>query len=115
MALSGSSISGIKSLFARSGNQRAFPRCRAAMVVNEILTGEICHIKGARPGSACIDPNQTETDRHGYANLVLMRPTRHTVIDDDEEAYSVKHLRTVKTAHESQTAMVQSDWQAITG
>jgi hypothetical protein len=28
-------------------------------------------------------------ERHAYANLVLMCPTHHTVIDDDEEAYTV--------------------------
>lgn len=49
MAASGPGITDIKLLFARSGNRCAFPKCRAPMAVNESLTGEVCHIKGARP------------------------------------------------------------------
>jgi hypothetical protein len=74
------------------------------MAVNETLTGEVCHIKGARPGSARYDPGQTDVERHAYTNLVLMCPTHHTVIDDDEEAYTVERLCKIKVAHESQSA-----------
>src|SRR5260370_3812716 len=93
-------------LFARSGNQCAFPKCRATIAVNETLTGEVCHKKGARPGSARYDPGQTDVERHAYANLVLMCPTHHTVIDDDEEAYTVERLRKIKAAHEAQSAQI---------
>jgi len=76
------------------------------MTLNETLTGEVCHIKGARPGSARFDPGQTDVERHAYANLVLMCPTHHTVIDDDEEAYTVKRLCEIKAAHEAQSAPI---------
>lgn len=76
------------------------------MAVNGTLTGEVCHIKGTRPGSARYDPGQTDVDRHAYANLVLMCPTHHTVIDDDEEAYTVEHLRKIKAAHETQSTPI---------
>ena len=82
MAVSGPGITDIKLLFARSGNRCAFPKCRAPMAINNTLTGEVCHIKGARPGSARYDPGQTDVERHAYANLVLMCPTHHTVTDD---------------------------------
>lgn len=104
MAASGPGITDIKLLFARSGNRCAFPKCRASMAVSETLAGEVCHIKGARPGSARYDPGQTDAERHAYANLVLMCPTHHTVIDDDEEAYTVERLCKVKAAHEAESA-----------
>lgn len=103
MAASGPSITDIKLLFARSGNRCAFPHCRAPMAVNGTVTGEVCHIKGARPGSARYDPDQNNADRHAYANLVLMCPTHHTVIDDDEEAYTVEHLCKIKAVHETKS------------
>jgi hypothetical protein len=76
------------------------------MAVNQTLTGEVCHIKGARPGSARYDPDQTDVERHAYTNLVLMCPTHHTVIDDDEEAYTVERLCKIKAVHEAQSAPV---------
>jgi hypothetical protein len=76
------------------------------MAINETLTGEVCHIKGARPGSARYDPGQTDVERHAYANLVLMCPTHHTVIDDDEEAYTVERLFKIKAVHEAQSAPI---------
>jgi hypothetical protein len=51
------------------------------------VVGEICHIKGARPGAPRYDDQQAAADRHGYDNLSLLRSKHHTVIDDDEEAY----------------------------
>jgi len=40
-----------------------------------------CHIKGNKPGSKRHDPNQSETERQGFANLLLMCPIHHDVID----------------------------------
>jgi len=76
------------------------------MAVNETLTGEVCHIKGVRPGSARYEPGQTDVERHAYANLVLMCPTHHTVIDDDDEAYTVERLCKIKATHEAQSAPI---------
>jgi hypothetical protein len=45
-------------------------------------------------------------ERHAYANLVLMCPTHHTVIDDDEEAYTVERLCKIKAAHEAQSGQI---------
>jgi len=100
MAASGPSITDIKLLFARSGNRCAFPKCTAPVALNETLTGEVCHIKGVRPGSARHDPMQPSEERHQYQNLVLMCPTHHTVIDDDETSYTVERLQQMKREHE---------------
>ena len=106
MGASGPSITDIKLLFARSGNRCAFPKCRAPMAINNTLTGEVCHIKGVRPGSARHDPGQLDVERHVYANLILMCPTHHTVIDDDEEAYTVERLRKIKATHEAHSTAI---------
>lgn len=114
MPASGPSITDIKFLFARSGNRCAFPKCRAPMALDSTLTAEVCHIKGMRPGSARYDATQTDAQRHAYENLVLMCPTHHTVIDDDEEAYSVERLFKIKASHEAQaTPIPDSEASAV--
>ena len=106
MAASGPGITDIKLLFARSGNVCAFPRCKSPLALDETLVGEVCHIKGARPGSARFDPSQTDLERNTYSNLILMCPTHHTVIDDDEEAYPAERLCNIKTAHEARSTPI---------
>ncbi len=106
MGASSPGTTDIKLLFARCGNQCAFPKCRAPMAVDHTLIGEVCHIKGVRPGSARHDPSQTDIQRHAYANLVLMCPTHHTVIDDDEEGYPVERLLKIKAIHEAQSTSI---------
>jgi hypothetical protein len=60
----------------------------------------MCHIKAARPRGPRHDPHQTAAERHGYDYLTLLCGTHHTVIDDDEEAYTVDRLIKMKTNHE---------------
>jgi hypothetical protein len=104
----------IKRLFARSGNSCAFPKCAVEIVQGNTLVGEICHIKAARPGGPRYDPRQSAAERHGYDNLILLCGTHHTVIDDDEEAYTVERLIKMKNDHE-QTATPISDDRAASG
>ena len=113
MAASGPGITDIKKLFARSGNRCAFPKCCASMVVDQTSIGEICHIKGEKPTSKRYDPSQTNLERHAYDNLILMCPNHHTVIDDDDEAYTVEHLRKIKASHEAQATPI-ADAEAVT-
>lgn len=94
----------LKRLFALSGNQCAFPRCTTPLVQNETVVGEVCHIKGARPGAARYDEHQSDSERHAFGNLILMCPTHHTVIDDDEESYTVARLVKLKADQEKRTA-----------
>lgn len=79
------------------------------MAFDDTLIGEVCHIKGARPGSARYDSNQSDDDRHNYKNLVLMCPTHHTVIDDDEEAYTVEYLLRLKSTNEQRSKPVSDE------
>ena len=94
----------IKRLFALSGNECAFPKCRLPLVddASGKVTGRICHIKARRPGKRRYDPNQTEEERHGFGNLVLMCPIHHDVIDADEQSYTVARLQEIKAQHEAE-------------
>lgn len=114
MAATGPSITDIKFLFARSSNRCTFPKCPAPLAHSGTLIGEICHIKGVRPGSARHDPYQSDADRHAYSNLILMCPTHHVVIDSDEVSYSVERLHEIKADHEAQSALIaDADASAI--
>jgi hypothetical protein len=52
-------------------------------------------------GSARFDEHQSVEDRHGFDNLILLCSPHHTVVDDDEEAYTVERLSKMKHDHES--------------
>ena len=73
--------------------------------------GKICHIKGARPGSARYDRDQSAVERHGFDNLMLMCGRHHDVIDDDEEAYSVERLLKMKADHEGRATPIADELQ----
>jgi hypothetical protein len=101
MAETKPSIRDIKLLFARSGNRCAFPKCPAPLALNGTLVGEICHIKGDKPGSPRYDAAQTDEERHAYGNLIILCPTHHAVVDDDPESYTVERLHKMKSDHEA--------------
>lgn len=102
----GPSAATFKKLFAFSGNRCAFPGCTTRMAEPNALVGEVCHIAGARPDSARYDPNQSARDRHSPANLVLLCPTHHKRVDDDENTYTVSVLQKMKAEHEEAAGAV---------
>jgi hypothetical protein len=108
-ALSGPSQKTAKRLFAVSGNRCAFPNCRTDIVKGGTILGEICHIKSARPNGPRYDALQSPEDRHGYDNLILLCANHHTVVDDDEEAYTVARLAKMKSDHEASTPPLPDD------
>lgn len=93
----------VKRLFAFSGNQCAFPKCKTPLVHDATVTADICHIRGRKPGAARYDANQTDASRHSFENLVLMCKLHHTIIDADEVSYTVERLLAMKREHGSLT------------
>jgi hypothetical protein len=91
----------VKRLFAASGNRCAFPKCNLHIAIGTELIGEICHIRGRRPNSPRHDPQQTDSDRHAFENLILLCANHHKVIDDDEVSYPVARLQKIKADHEA--------------
>lgn len=95
----------IKKLFVLSGNICAFPRCRAPIYDSDenVITGEICHIKGRRPKGPRYDPLQTREERNGYENLILMCSPHNKIVDDPahEQKYTVEVLTSYKQQHDA--------------
>ena len=90
----------VKRLFAMSGNHCAFPKCETHIAEGSALVGEICHICGKRPSAPRYDAAQSDEERHGFNNLILLCANHHKVVDDDEESYPVERLQKMKATHE---------------
>lgn len=103
--MSAPSVATIKRLFAVSSNLCAFPQCSQALVHGDKVTGRICHIKAASPDGPRYDPHQSDTERHGFNNLLLMCPIHHDVIDSDVVSYTVERLNMMKIEHETVSAI----------
>jgi hypothetical protein len=99
----GVSAQTIRKLFALSGNRCAFPRCTVRIVCEGVPVGEVCHINAANDGGPRFDKAQSDYDRNGFDNLILLCANHHKVVDDDEEAYTVERLRKMKREHEHST------------
>lgn len=94
-------ISTIKRLFAVSNNQCAYPGCEVPLVENSgIVTGEIAHIKASNEKGPRYDKSQSEEERHGFNNLILLCGRHHTIIDADVNEYPVEKLLKIKKLHE---------------
>jgi len=106
---SGPSQKTVKRLFAVSGNRCAFPNCRTEIVNEGTILGEICHIKSAKPNGPRYDNLQSPEDHHSYDNLTLLCANHDTVVDDDEEAYTVERLAKMKRDHEASEPPLPDD------
>jgi hypothetical protein len=98
--LAGPSNPTIKRLFAMSHNLCAFPGCREPLVEGETVVGDVCHVKGDRLGSARYDADQSDAERHGYENLIVLCRKHHRIIDNEEAEYPVERLLKIKKEHE---------------
>jgi hypothetical protein len=92
----------IKRLFAVSNNICAFPDCPAPLVEGETFVGEVCHIKSASKGHPRYDPIQSEAERHGFDNLLVLCRKHHKIIDTEVDHYPPEALVEMKKAHEAQ-------------
>lgn len=92
----------IRGLFARSGNQCAFPGCGHALVneKNKFI-GQICHIEAASFGGPRYNPSKTDEQRRSYENLMILCYAHHIETNDEDEWTSDK-LRAMKRNHENQ-------------
>ena len=92
-----------KRLFAVSGNRCAFRNCPQRLVdeASGKVVARICHIKGNKPGSKRYDKMQTEDERQGFDNLILLCPVHHDVVDADDTTFTVEVLQRLKVEHEA--------------
>jgi hypothetical protein len=97
----------IKLLWANAAGRCAFPGCGALLCMPDsgssapYTIGEMAHIRGEKAGASRNDAGQAAKERDGYANLILLCPTHHTLIDkpENEAAYSVNFLLNMKLQH----------------
>ena len=67
--------------------------------------GEICHIRAKSPGGPRYDSSQTDVERDGFHNLILLCSTHHKLIDDPSQLskFPVEVLTQYKQQHEAQS------------
>lgn len=99
----------IKRLYARSGNQCAFPGCKVMIVQDTTMVGAICHIRAARSGGPRYDTAQPAAERHGEDNLILLCANHHRVIDGDAETYTPEALQAMKAQHQASVAQLTEE------
>ena len=106
MPLSAPLDSTIRRLFAVSSNHCAFLGCQTPIVdpSSNTILAEVCHIKARSSRGPRFDLDQTDEERHGFDNLILMCGVHHKLIDAPENAqrYTVESLLVLKAKHESQ-------------
>jgi len=96
----------IKKLWGRSHNRCALPECRRKLIVDktasdaEAVIGEMAHIKGEKPDASRYDLTQSDNERNGYDNRILVCGGCHTLIDKQPKTYTVDKLHEIKHNHE---------------
>lgn len=102
-------------LFALSGNRCAFPDCTHALVDEATHTPiyAIAHIKSENPGGSRYDPDQTDNERRGFDNLILLCPNHHALIDKKPELFPAEALYAMKRRHEGAFAAWQPSPEMI--
>jgi len=96
----------IKLLWGRAASRCAFPDCRLQLTQGSAITsscisiGEQAHIIAKESSGPRGNSLLTPDERDSYANLILLCPTHHTIIDKNLEDYPVEKLHAFKTEHE---------------
>lgn len=107
MARRAPTLGTLRALFAKSGNQCAFPDCAHEMIKEKNLyVGVVCHIEAASPNGPRYNSAQTDEERRSYDNLILLCYAHHKVVDTDRTTYTASKLREIKAAHEEQLKRV---------
>ncbi|MDQ6839409.1 MAG: HNH endonuclease [Actinomycetota bacterium] len=102
----------MKTLFALSCNVCAYPGCDERLTDPswKEVRGDIAHIRGEKLGAARYDASMADEARHDFANLVLLCPNHHRLIDRlDPDAHSEDELVAMKVRHEERCAG-SSNW-----
>ena len=97
-----------KILYALSGNQCAHPDCGTHLVQNATtdsdaaVIGQLCHIHALSSAGPRSAPTIPVDELNSEANLILLCPTHHALVDAQPEVYTATVLRNWKRQHESQ-------------
>lgn len=101
-----------KILFAKSWNLCAFPKCDAPVIAEDggesKPLAEMAHMIARSDDGPRSDSTLALKDRNKAANLILLCPTHHTLVDKFEHQYNVHVLREMKLKHESKFGVTAS-------
>lgn len=90
----------LRALFARSGNQCAFPGCTHPLVnADNLFIAQVCHIEAASRGGERFNLDSDDEYRRSYENLILLCYPHH-IETDDVDQYPVEKLKEMKLNHE---------------
>lgn len=85
-------------------NRCAYPGCSTPIIDPGARTilAEVCHVCARSAGGPRYDGNQSDEERHGFDNLILMCGVHHKLIDAPEnlERFTVEMLLRMKAEHE---------------
>lgn len=96
-------LSTLKALFAKSGNQCAFPECNNKLIVEDnLFVGQVAHIRAVSPEGPRYDKEQSDEDRRQFSNLILLCYKHHKIIDSLPHKFDTDKLQEIKKSHESE-------------
>jgi hypothetical protein len=91
----------LKVLYARSGNECAFPNCPYPIFNDKgLYVAQLCHIEAVKKGGPRYNELQTSEERNNISNLMFMCYRHHKETDDIKE-FTVERLIKIKKAHEN--------------
>lgn len=98
-----------KILWARSGNECAFTDCKQELIVfgtdgSTTVIGEEAHIVAQKPEGPRGGDVPPGGHIDGVANLILVCPTHHRLIDDQPQIFDIGMLEEIKRSHEDSIA-----------
>jgi len=93
-------------IFASSGGFCQRPTCHLPLfpdeLDNDVTIGEIAHVIAANQGGPRDDARFSAEGRARFANLILLCPNCHTMVDKAPEAFPAKMIFDWKEAHSEQ-------------
>lgn len=104
----------MRALFSKSGNQCAFPRCRAQLIgKRDLLIAQVCHIEAASPDGPRFNTRMSDDERRSINNLMVLCYPHHREIDDDPKTFTIRALKGMKLAHEKRVKAFRVRDEAI--
>lgn len=90
----------LKVLYARSGNECAFPGCDHPIFNDQgLYIAQLCHIEAVSKGGPRYNESQSDEEGNSINNLLFMCHRHHKETDNVEQ-YSVERLKKIKGEHE---------------
>lgn len=95
----------MEQLFARSGNQCAFPGCTNKFYLDDVYVGQKCHVEATSEGGPRYNVKRIEDGTvDDESNLILLCPIHHKVVDSCPETFTPAALKDMKNKHEAEVA-----------